>query len=75
MELPIELPVSHRKLTVVLDLIPDPVKLFATLPAKLHELPEQLSVSPPVASTAPVGSNVSVCHTRRIVMLPVATNV
>jgi FemAB-related protein (PEP-CTERM system-associated) len=35
-DLPIDLPVSHRKLTVVLDMMPDPVKLFASLPAKLR---------------------------------------
>lgn len=34
--LPIELPVSHRKLTVVRDLVADPDALFASLPAKLR---------------------------------------
>lgn len=35
-ELPIDLHVSHRKLTVVRDLISDPDELFKTLPAKLR---------------------------------------
>jgi FemAB-related protein (PEP-CTERM system-associated) len=35
-ELPIDLPVSHRKLTVVRDLVPDSDALFASLPAKLR---------------------------------------
>lgn len=34
--LPIELPVSHRKLTVVLDLPPTPEALWSALPAKLR---------------------------------------
>lgn len=35
-ELPVELHVSHRKLTVVLDMPADPEKLMASLPAKLR---------------------------------------
>jgi serine/alanine adding enzyme len=35
-ELPLTLPVSHRKLTVVLDLPADPKTLFASLPSKLR---------------------------------------
>jgi FemAB-related protein (PEP-CTERM system-associated) len=35
-ELPIDLPVSHRKLTVLLDLKPDPDAMMKSLPAKLR---------------------------------------
>src|SRR5690349_14374964 len=47
----------------------------AMLPANQQADPEQLSVSPPTASTTPLGSSVSVCHTRGAAMLPVDTNV
>jgi serine/alanine adding enzyme len=35
-ELPLALPVSHRKLTVVLDMPPDPATLWTSLPGKLR---------------------------------------
>ena len=35
-ELPLDLPVSHRKLTVVLDMPPDPSALLTSFPAKLR---------------------------------------
>src|SRR4051812_23155788 len=35
-ELPIDLPASHRKLTVVLDMPPDPTALWSSLPGKLR---------------------------------------
>ena len=47
----------------------------ARLPANQQPEPEQLSVSPPAASTMLLGSRVRQCHTRRDAMLPVDTNV